>query len=65
LARGMTLATPRTFRTTQRIDVLLSLLPSAKPLKHAARVHFHAYTSEAVAEVRLYGTKQLKPGAEA
>ena len=65
LARGMTLATADTFRSTSRVDALLSLLPSAKPLKDGARVHFHAYTSETIAEARLYGMKQLKPGDEA
>ena len=65
LARGMTLATADTFRSTSRADVLLSLLPSAKPFKDGARVHFHAYTMETIAEARLYGAKQLKPGAEA
>jgi len=65
LSRGMTLATADTFHTTSRVDALLSLLPSAKPLKDGARVHFHAYTTEMIAEARLYGTKQLKPGNEA
>jgi selenocysteine-specific elongation factor len=65
LARGMTLATADTFRSTSRVDALLSLLPTAKPLRDGARVHFHAYTMETIAEVRLYGTKQLKPGDEA
>jgi selenocysteine-specific elongation factor len=65
LARGMTLATAGTFHPTSRVDALLSLLPSAKPLKDGARVHFHAYTSETIAEARLYGTKLLKPGSEA
>src|ERR1700732_2393209 len=64
LARGMTLATADTFRSTSRVDALLSLLPSAKPLKDGARVHFHAYTTETIAEARLYGVKQLKPGGE-
>jgi selenocysteine-specific elongation factor len=65
LARGMTLAPPETFRATQRIDVSLSLLSSAKPLKDRARVHLHAFTFETVAEVALYGEKQVKPGATA
>jgi len=65
LARGMTLATADTFRSTSRVDALLSLLPSAKPLKDGARVHFHAYTTEMIAEARLHGAKQLKPGDEA
>ena len=62
LARGMMLAVPATFHSTERVDVSLSLLPSAKPLKDRARVHFHTYTSEAIAEVRLYGSRQLRPG---
>ncbi|MGD0214500.1 MAG: selenocysteine-specific translation elongation factor [Terriglobales bacterium] len=65
LARGMTLATADTFHSTSRVDALLSLLPSAKPLKDGGRVHFHAYTSETIAEARLYGVKQVKPGDEA
>ncbi len=65
LARGMTLAPPDTFRATKRIDVLLSLLPSAKPLRDRARVHLHAYTSETVAEVAVYDEKAIKPGANA
>lgn len=62
LARGMTLAPPDTFRSTNRIDVSLSLLPSVKPLKDRARVHLHAYTSETIADVALAGEKVLKPG---
>jgi selenocysteine-specific elongation factor len=65
LARGMTLAPPATFHATSRIDVELSLLPSAKPLKDRARVHFHSYTSETVATVILYGKKQVVPGETA
>jgi selenocysteine-specific elongation factor len=64
LARGMTLAAADTFHSTSRVDAILSLLPSAKPLKDGARVHFHAYTAETVAEARPYGMKQLKPGEE-
>src|SRR6202162_774490 len=65
LARGMTLAPANTFRSTSRVDALLSLLSSAKPFKDGARVHFHAYTTETIAEARLYGIRQLKPGVEA
>jgi selenocysteine-specific elongation factor len=65
LVRGMTLATAGVFHSTARIDARLALLPSAKALKNGARVHFHAHTSETIAEVRLYGTKQLAAGGEA
>jgi selenocysteine-specific elongation factor len=64
LARGMQLAAPNTFHSTTQIDVQLLLLPSAKVLKTGARVHFHAYTTETVAEVRLFDIKQLQPGGE-
>ena len=65
LSRGMMLAPPETFRATKRVDVSLSLLHSAKPLKDRARVHLHAYTAETVAEVALYGEKAVKPGQSA
>ncbi len=65
LARGMTLAPPSTFHATSRVDVELSLLPSAKPLKDRARVHFHSYTSETLATVALYGKKMVGPGEKA
>ncbi|MGH9644489.1 MAG: SelB C-terminal domain-containing protein [Terriglobales bacterium] len=65
LARGMTLATAETFRATTRIDARLSLLKSAKPMKDGARMHFHAFTMETIAEVRFHGTKLLKAGDEA
>jgi selenocysteine-specific elongation factor len=65
LARGMMLAPASTFHATSRVDVELSLLASAKPLKERARVHFHSYTSESIATVVLYGRKQVGPGETA
>ncbi len=80
LARGMTLAPPATFAATRLADVKLRLLPSApRPLKNRARVHFHSYTMETVAEVVLYertdsdsaltknvkASLQLQPGQQA
>ena len=65
LARGMTLATPGLLEPTQRVEVELSLLKGAKPLKNRARVHLHAFTSETIAEVALYEGAELKPGATA
>jgi selenocysteine-specific elongation factor len=62
IRRGMTLATPGKFRLSRRIDVRLELLPSARPLKHRAELHFHAGTSETVGEVLLYGKAELEPG---
>jgi selenocysteine-specific elongation factor len=65
LARGMTLTAPGVFETTERIEVQISLLKDAKPLKNRARVHLHAFTSETIAEVTLRGVSELKPGATA
>src|SRR5712671_1295237 len=66
LSRGMTLAPPGTFEATRRADVRLQLLSSApRPLKNRARVHFHSYTMETVAESVLHGIKQIPPGGEA
>ena len=65
LERGMVLASPGMLQASSRIDVQLSLLASAKPLKNGARVHLHAFASEAIAAVGLFGSKQLNPGAEA
>jgi len=66
LARGMVAAAPGLFRTTRQVDCSLELLPSAKPLKHRAPVHFHAGTAEIEAQVRLLGGGMvLRPGERA
>src|SRR5579863_3981367 len=63
--RGMTVAAPGRFRTTRRADVRLTLLPLARKLKHRAKVHFHAGTTETIAEILLYGETVLSPGQTA
>jgi selenocysteine-specific elongation factor len=65
LKRGMVLGAPGKFRATRRIDARLELLPSAPKLKQRSRVHFHAGTSEAVAEIFIYGSNELAPGQSA
>src|ERR1700683_343958 len=65
LKRGMMLAGAGRFQPTRQIDCSFELLPSAKPLKHRAPVHFHSGTAEVEAEVRLFGSPALKPGATA
>jgi len=66
LNRGVVLVPPNLFEATSRLDAQLSLLRSAKPLRHRARVHLHAYTDEAIAEVVLHtGARQLEPGEDA
>jgi len=64
--RGMALAGPGHFRTTRRVDARLMLLPAARKMKHRGQVHFHAGTSETVAEVFPYGGgAALAPGERA
>ncbi len=64
LARGMVLAEAGRFQATSRIDCVFELLPSAKPLKHRAPVHFHAGAAEVEAEVRrINGTEAVAPGS--
>jgi selenocysteine-specific elongation factor len=65
LHRGMALAEAGKFSATKTVDAVVDLLPSAKPLKHRAPVHFHAGTAELEAEVRLIGMKQIEPGTQA
>ena len=65
LARGDVLSEPGRFRAVTHVDCRLQLLPSAKPLKHRAPVHFHSGTAEIGAEVRLFGATVLQPGAAA
>lgn len=66
LARGMTLIEPGRLRAWSAIDCELDLLASAKPLKHRAPVHFHAWTTETEARVKLLGDKTtLEPGGRA
>ena len=62
LARGLVLAPPRLFEATLRLDVVLSLLPAAGRLKNRARVNFHCWTAETVAEVVLLDAKGVAPG---
>lgn len=67
LARGMVLVKPDCFRATRELDVELTLLPSAKPLRNRARVHFHAQTAETIATVTLPGQDEhavLRPGSQ-
>ncbi|HLK20474.1 MAG TPA: selenocysteine-specific translation elongation factor [Bryobacteraceae bacterium] len=64
LRRGMVLAEAGRFQSTRQIDCAFELLPSAKPLKHRAPVHFHSGTAEVEAEVRcLRGTESFRPGS--
>ena len=66
IQRGYVLSEPEVFRAVTLLDVRLDLLPSAKPLKHRAPVHFHSGTAEIEAEVRLLNrAAALEPGGSA
>jgi len=62
IERGMVLTAPGLFHATTQLDCTLNLLPSARPLRNRARVHFHSGTAETIAEVALLDTKELRPG---
>ncbi|MBA3271025.1 MAG: selenocysteine-specific translation elongation factor [Acidobacteria bacterium] len=67
IRRGQALATPATLTTTRRADAVLDLLPTAKPLRHGARVHFHQGTNEVLGRVSIAGTvaTEIEPGSRA
>jgi selenocysteine-specific elongation factor len=60
--RGQTLVSPQTVSPVDTLDVEVRLLQSAPPLKHRASIHFHAFTSETMASVSLYGYEAVQPG---
>jgi len=65
LARGDVLSEPGRFAAVRDIEARVELLPSAKPLKHRAPVHFHSGTAEVEAEVRFFEGAALRPGHSA
>lgn len=58
LHRGMTLTAPGRWQAAEAVDCRVELLASAPPLRHGAPVHFHAWTAETTAEVRLFDVRQ-------
>jgi selenocysteine-specific elongation factor len=55
VSRGETLLAPGTLSVTRRADAEINLLPSAKPLRHGARVRVHNGTSEVLGRVSIAG----------
>ena len=55
VSRGETLLAPDTLSVTRRVDAEIDLLPSAKPLKHGARVRVHNGTAEVLGRVSIAG----------
>ena len=62
VGRGQTLVVPETLHAVQVIDGEAHLLPGASGLKHGAVVHFHAFTSNTLARVLLYGRGKFEAG---
>jgi selenocysteine-specific elongation factor len=62
LERGDTLVAPHAVASVDTLDVELTVLHGAPPLKHRARVHFHAFASECVATATLYDVARVEPG---
>ena len=63
IARGQTLATVASVSVTRRVDAVVDLLPSAKPLRHGARVRVHNGTSEILGRVSIAGVSATEIAA--
>ncbi len=63
VSRGMVLATPGFFESTDILEVRFEYLKSAsKPLRHLSAIRFHCGTSEVLGKICLLENKQLEPG---
>ena len=60
--RGHVVTVPDQFQATQLVDVRLSMLPAAQPLRNLIKVRFHQGTSEVLARVSLLGRDSLGKG---
>ena len=66
VSRGETLMAAGTFSVTRRVDAEIDVLPTAKPLKHGARVRVHNGTAEVLARVSIAGAvAEIAPGRAA
>jgi selenocysteine-specific elongation factor len=63
VARGDVLVRPGSMRASSMLDVELSLLSGARPLRDGSRVRVHAASAEALGRVALLGRRSLEPGA--
>jgi len=61
--RGQTLVSPHVLSPVDTIDAEMTLLENTATLKHRAGVHFHAFTSESMARISLYGYEPARPGS--
>ena len=60
--RGQTVILSNTLEAARIVDVDVNLLPDSPVLKHRARVHFHAFTSDTLASVSIYGYQSAGAG---
>jgi selenocysteine-specific elongation factor len=58
LSRGVTVASPGSLAVTSQLDVQVTLLPDAPPLKHGARIRVHHGTSELRARIAIAATRE-------
>ena len=67
IQRGQALVSPGALTITRRVDAVIDLLPSAKPLKHGSRIHFHQGTLEVLGRVTVAdaGPTEIGPGERA
>ena len=56
--RGDTIVQQGRLSPVSTVDVELTLLPGARPLRHRSRLGMHAFTSETLATVLLYGSNE-------
>lgn len=64
LGRGDTLVERGSLQRTRRFDAVLSVLASARAVRHGARVRCHHGTAEAMARVSLCGPTTMTVGTE-
>lgn len=66
VSRGETLAAAATLSVTRRVDAEIDLLPSARPLKHGARVRLHNGTAEVLGRISIAGSAtEVAAGSQA
>ena len=60
--RGQTVLETGTLAAADTVDVEVTMLPGTPKLKHGCRVHFHAFSAEALATVSLYQYEPVTSG---
>lgn len=64
VSRGQMLVENENVKSVDKIDAEIEVLADASVLKHRAQVHLHAFTSEVMATVSLYGSEPVRPGTK-